>query len=157
VPVQDLLRKQRWTLAAALAVVVLAWLVYAGTGDPHIRHTSALNAVFDARWMVSGARLLAVVATVYLLASVGVRVRRGQWVRSAGSVVTDTSAAQALADDREDLQHQLVEAKATIDDLTERLGRSLAAREESLATMGTSRGSGPGTRATGGEGADGDG
>jgi hypothetical protein len=142
VAARDQLRKNAALLAWSVGLVLLAAVVYAATDDPRIRHTSALNAVFDARWVVSGARLLALVAMVYLLVSIGVRVQRGQWVRSAGSVDTDASPAQALADDRDLLQHQLEEAKTTIDDLTERLGRSLAAREASLASMESSRGTG---------------
>jgi hypothetical protein len=156
VAARDQLRKNGPLVGWLVGLVVLGAVVYAGTDDPRIRHTSALNAVFDARWLVSGARLLALVAVVYLLLSIGVRVQKGQWVRSAGSVDTDASPAQALADDREGLQHQLVEAKATIDDLTERLGRSLAVREASLATMETSRGRGQQAPDPGEEVSDGD-
>jgi type VI protein secretion system component VasK len=118
-----------WVVALAL----LAAVVYAGTATPHLRHDSALDTVFDARWLIAGARLLALVAVLYLLASIAVRVQHGQWVRSAGSVVTDATTAEAIAADREDLQRQLVAAKSTIDDLTGRLDRSLATREASLA------------------------
>lgn len=114
-------------IAWVVGLLVLAVLVYAGTGEPHLRHTSALNAVFDARWLVAGSRLLAAVVLVYLLASIGVRVHRRQWVRSAGSLDTDPSPAQVMADDRERLQQQLVEARATIDDLSGRLEEDLAA------------------------------
>jgi hypothetical protein len=156
VAARDHLRKNGPLVGWLVGLLVLGAVVYAGTDDPRIRHTSALNAVFDARWLVAGARRLALVAVVYLLLSIGVRVQKGQWVRSAGSVDTDASPAQALADDREDLQHQLVEAKATIDDLTERLGRSLAVREASLATMKTSRGRGHPAPDPGEEVSDGD-
>jgi hypothetical protein len=112
-------------IAWTVGLLVLAALVYWRTAEPHLRHSSALNAVFDARWLVAGSRLLAGVVLVYLLVSIGVRVHQGQWVRSAGSLDTDATPAQVMADDREDLRHQLVAAKATIDDLTDRLERSL--------------------------------
>jgi hypothetical protein len=129
-------------LAWSLGLVVLAGLVYWQTDDPRVPHTSALNAVFDARWLVAGARLLVGVTVVYLLLSIGVRVRNRQWVRSAGPVITDAGPAQAIAEDQEDLQQQLSEAKATIDDLTVRLDRSLEARQALLGTMDEPRNSG---------------
>ena len=116
-------------VAWTLGLVLLAAISYGTTPDPEITHSSALNAVFDSRWLVAGARLLLGVTIAYLLLSIGVRIKKRQWVRSAGPVETDASAAQDLADDQEDLQQQLKEAKKTIDDLTKRLDRSSGARK----------------------------
>ena len=124
-PAREWPRRNGPLVAWVVGLVVLAGLVYWRTDEPHLRHSSALNAVFDARWLVAGSRLLAAVVLVYLLVSIGVRVHKGQWVRSAGSLDTDATPAQVIADDREELRHQLVVAKATIDDLTDRLERSL--------------------------------
>jgi hypothetical protein len=142
VAVRGSLGKRGPLLAWCVGLVALGALLYWQTDDPHLRHSSAVNAVFDARWLVAGTRLLIAVAVGYLLLSVGVRIRNGQWVRSAGPVVTDAGPAQAIAEDQEDLQQQLSEAKATIDDLTERLDRSLQARQALLGTMGEPRDSG---------------
>jgi hypothetical protein len=136
------LRRRGPLVAWSLGLVVLAGLVYWQTDDPHVPHSSALNAVFDARWLVAGARLLVGVTVVFLLLSIGVRIHNRQWVRSAGPVVTDAGPAQAIAEDQQDLQQQLSEAKATIDDLTERLDRSLEARQALLGTMDEPRNSG---------------
>ncbi|MDX6300326.1 MAG: hypothetical protein QOF53_1540 [Nocardioidaceae bacterium] len=126
-PAREWPRRNGPLIAWVVGLVVLASLVYWRTDEPHLRHSSALNAVFDARWLVAGSRLLAAVVLVYLLISIGVRVHKGQWVRSAGSLDTDATPAQVIADDREELRRQLVAAKGTIDDLTDRLERSLTA------------------------------
>lgn len=141
-PIGTFLSRHRLPIGWGLGLLALAALSYATTGDPHLRHTSAVNAIFDARWLVAGARLLAALVMLYLLGSIGVRVHRHQWVRSAGSVDTDPAPAQAIADDRVELQQQLANAKRTIDDLAERLDRSLADRTASRASMETARGSG---------------
>ena len=112
--------------------------MYAVTEAPEIGHTSALNAAFDARWMIAGTRLLAVVATGYLLASIVVRVHRGQWVRSAGSLEADTPT-QDVVDDQEDLQEQLRVAQATIADLEEQLAQSRSMIQALSGTVGGSR------------------
>jgi hypothetical protein len=90
--------------------------MYLVTGTPHIRHSSAVNAAFDTRWMIAGTRLVVVAAAGYLLASIAVRVHRGQWVRSAASVETDTPT-QDVVDDQEALQERLREAQRVIADL----------------------------------------
>jgi hypothetical protein len=95
--------------------------VLLGTDEPRMAHTSALNAVFDSRWMVAGARLLALLLLVYTVASLGVRVSRGEWARSVGPVATD---ATGLIESQEDLQEQLDAARATIEDLRLRLKSS---------------------------------
>ena len=119
-------------VAWGLGFVLLAALMYAVTKPPQLRPTSMLNAVFDTRWMIAGARLLTVVAIAYLLISIAVRVEKRQWVRSAGPVSTDATPIQAIADSQEDLQLDLREAKRVIDDLTRRLDRSLVARQALL-------------------------
>jgi hypothetical protein len=108
--------KGGWWWAWAGAFVVLAVVMYLLTSTPHIRHSSAINAAFDARWMIAGTRLIVVAAAGYLLASIAVRVRRGQWVRGAASVETDTST-QDVVDDQADLQERLREAQRVIADL----------------------------------------
>jgi type VI protein secretion system component VasK len=105
-----------WWWAWVGVFVVSAVVMYLLTGTPHIRHSSAINAAFDARWMIAGTRLVVVAAAAYLLASIAVRVRRGQWVRSAASVETDMPT-QDLVDDQEDLQERLREAQRVIADL----------------------------------------
>ncbi len=134
--VDDVVRRSRPLIAWLVGFVVVAVLVYATTEDPHIRHSSALNTVFDTRWLVAAARLLAIAVIGYLLASIAVRVSRNQWVRSAGSVDTDVSAARAITDDQRELQQRLHEADTTIEDLRQRLARSLADRRALLASMG---------------------
>ena len=108
-----------------LVLVALAVSVYVVTDEPAIQHSSALNTVFDTRWMIAGARLLAVATMVYVLASIAVRANRGQWVRSAGPVDTD-APTQAIADDQEDLQEQLRLANGLIADLDEELRQARA-------------------------------
>jgi uncharacterized membrane protein YraQ (UPF0718 family) len=122
--------KRSWPpLLAGVAVVVAYLATLWGTPPTHIEHGTALNAVFDARWLVAAARLLVAVTIAYLLASIVVRVHRGQWVRNAGPLQTD-AATQAITEDREALVTELADAKATIDDLRAKLTRSLLAREE---------------------------
>lgn len=105
-------------------VLALAAAMYALTASPAIDHSSALNAAFDARWMIAGTRLLAVAATAYLLASIVVRVHRGQWVRSAGTVEADQDSTQNVVDDQEDLQEQLRAAQDVIQDLEGQLAQA---------------------------------
>lgn len=121
-------------MAAAAAAVVAFVLVLLTTPTPRLRHTSTLNALFDSRWMLSGARLVVAAAMVFLLVSIVVRVWRRQWVRSAGTIETDAIAAR-VSDDREDLQRELDASKETINQLRARLEESLAARDELLATL----------------------
>jgi hypothetical protein len=127
-------RAGTWRLAAGVVGVVAFVLVLLATPAPGLRHTSALNALFDSRWLLAGARLVVAVAMLYLLASIAVRVWHRQWVRSAGSIETDASAAR-VSDDREDLMRQLDASKETIDVLQSRLEDSVAARAELLATL----------------------
>src|SRR4051812_2730370 len=105
-----------WWWAWAGGFVVSAVVMYLLTGNPHIRHSSAVNAAFDARWMIAGTRLVLFAAAAYLLASIAVRVRRGQWVRSAASVETDTPT-QDVVDDQEHLQERLRQAQLVIAEL----------------------------------------
>lgn len=134
-PSGDVVRRS-WPLAAWLVGFVVAGvLVYLSTGEPHVRHTSALNTVFDARWLMAAARLLAIVVIAYLLASIAIRVTRGQWVRSAGSLSTDAAAARAITEDQRELQQRLHEADRTIDDLKDNLARSLEDRRALLARL----------------------
>ena len=126
-----------WVACAAVTAAALAaawWL----TEDPSLEHDSAIDALFDSRLLIGWSRLLVLAAVVYLLASVVVRVTRGQWARGAGPVETD-APTQALADDQADLQAQLLDARATIDDLQDRLTRCLEARVDATATMGPPR------------------
>lgn len=119
------MRKSVAVAAAGICIGVGALgVTYGLTPEPSIKHTTALNAILDARLLIAAGRLLILVGIAYLLASIVVRVHRGQWVRGAGPVETD-APAQALVDDQEDLQQQLEEAKVTIDDLRERLARCL--------------------------------
>jgi hypothetical protein len=125
-----------WTLCLVLLAVLTFWR----TDEPHLRHSSALNSIFDARWLIAGARLLIGVTLVYVLLSIGVRIQKGQWVRSAGSLETDAGPAQAIADSQQDLQQALGVAKATTDDLAMRLDRSLEVRARAgMASSGTTR------------------
>jgi hypothetical protein len=127
-------RAGTWRLVAAAVAVVAFVLVLLSTPAPRLRHTSALNALFDSRWLLAGARLVVAVAILYVLASIAVRVWHQQWVRSAGSIETDASAAR-VSDDREELKRQLDASKETIEELQARLQDSVAARAELLATL----------------------
>jgi hypothetical protein len=135
VPAGGYLKRSAPLLASLTGLVVAAGFVYATTEAPHIRHTSALNTVFDTRWLVAAGRLLAVTVIAYLLASIAVRVTRGQWVRSAGSLTTDVAATRAITEDQRELQQRLREADQTIDALKANLARSLEDRRALLARM----------------------
>jgi hypothetical protein len=74
------------------------------------------------------------VTVAYLLVSLGVRVRNGQWARSAGPVTTDPPA-QELADNQRAVEEELRQARNRIDDLTRRLDRSLGERERLLESV----------------------
>src|SRR3954470_6604168 len=91
----------------AILVVALGVAIYVQTDDPTLPHTSAFNAVLDTRWLVASGRLLLAVTIGYLLVSLGVRVRNGQWARSAGPVTTDPPPAQELADSQRELESRL--------------------------------------------------
>jgi hypothetical protein len=119
-------------------VLVLGVIVYWRTDEPGLPHTPALNALLDTRWLVASGRLLVAVTIGYLLVSLGVRVRNGQWARSAGPVTTDPPPAQELADSQRELEARLERAKLTIEDLTQRLDRSLDARERLLKSVADS-------------------
>jgi hypothetical protein len=124
-------------LVGVLAAVAGFVVLLVTTPAPHLRHDSTVDAIFDSRWLVAGARLLIGVAMAYLLASIGVRVWRRQWVRSAGSIDTDASTVR-LADDRAALRRQLAESQKTIDVLRQRLQETLDAGQAAVATMETS-------------------
>ena len=124
-----------WLVAAVAGAAALA-VAYALTGDPSLEHDSAVDAVFDSRLVIAWSRLLVLVLVVYVLVSVAVRVTRGQWVRGAGPVQTD-APTQALADDQAELQEQLEDARATIDDLYDRLTRCLESRVDPTPIMET--------------------
>jgi len=131
-------RRRAVLIGYGILVVALGVVVYWQTEDPVLPHTSAFNAVLDARWLVASGRLLVAVTIGYLLVSLGVRVRNGQWARSAGPVTTDPPPAQELADSQRELEARLEKAKLTIEDLTQRLDRSLDARERLLESMADS-------------------
>src|SRR5215213_3733136 len=131
-------RRRAVLIGYGILVVALGVVVYWQTEDPVLPHTSAFNAVLDARWLVASGRLLVAVTIGYLLVSLGVRVRNGQWARSAGPVTTDPPPAQELADSQRRLAAELEDAKLTIDDLTQRLDRSLEARERLLGRVADS-------------------
>jgi peptidoglycan hydrolase CwlO-like protein len=121
-------------LIGAVAIAVM----FVATDAPEMAHTSAMSALFDDRLLLSLARLLIVAAILYVLASIAVRVSRGQWVRAAGPVQTD-APTQQIADDQADLQQQLEQAQDVIEDLSERLRESVDARRTLAATMGERR------------------
>ncbi|QIG42864.1 hypothetical protein G5V58_08855 [Nocardioides anomalus] len=127
-------RRGQFAAVAALGVLLFA-AVYLHTDEPDISHDSAWDAVFDSRVLVAGSRLLVGVVIIYVLISVAVRARRGQWVRGAGPVETD-APAQRFIDSSDELRRQLREARGTIEQLQERLGDSARQREELLARLG---------------------
>jgi uncharacterized protein YlxW (UPF0749 family) len=135
----DWARRNWWLITWSVVAVVLGGGLVLATDEPRIRHTSALDSIFDSRWMIAGGRLLAAVLLVYLVASVGVRIKHGEWVRRAGPVETDT---QQIVDSQENLQERLEEAEATIRDLSQRLSELNSEYDDALATIEVLRGSG---------------
>lgn len=128
-----------WLLVlSALGVAVVAW-TYWRTGEPRIPHSSALNAAFDSRLLIAGARVLVGAGIGYLLLSIGVRVRRGHWVRNAGPFQADSSrSTQEVADSQQQLLRDAQDARRQIEDLQARLSRSLDAQRDLLAIIDTS-------------------
>jgi hypothetical protein len=121
--------------AGAAGLVGLAVVLYLTADDPRIDHSSVLGATFDTRWMIAGARLLAVASAGYLLASIAVRVHRRQWIRSAGSVVADTPT-QEVVDDQRDLRERLEAAQQVITDLEEQLAEYRSMLQALSVTVG---------------------
>lgn len=125
-----------WARAAGAAGVAgLAVALYLTADDPHLDHSSVLGATFDTRWMIAGARLLAVVSAGYLLASIAVRVHRRQWIRSAGSVVADTPT-QEVVDDQRNLSERWEAAQRVIADLQEQLAEYRSMLQALSVTVG---------------------
>lgn len=143
VAIRQRLSRHWWLVAWATTVVVLGVVLVVVTDDPHLAHTSALASIFDSRWMIAGARLLAATALLYVVASVGVRIGRGEWVRSIGPVDTD---AERLVSSQELLRERLEAAEATNADLLEQLQKSEARRREAEARLATDPDQGGGAR-----------
>jgi len=134
----DRVRRNWWLVTWSVVVIGLGGWLVVSTDEPRIRHSSALDSMFDSRWMIAGGRLLAAALLVYVIASVGVRMKHGEWVRRAGPVETDT---QQIVDSQENLQERLEEAQATILDLSQRLSRLNTEYDDALATIEELRGS----------------
>lgn len=123
----DWVRRHGCGLALAAATVALGVVIFVATKDPRLPHDSVLDVVFDTRWMVAGARLVVVVAGIYLLVSVGVRISRGQWARSAAGVSTDV---QEIDRGAESLRDAAAGAQEEIDELKGQLEKSTAALDD---------------------------
>ena len=123
----DEVRHRGRGIALTAGIVLLGAVILQATGDPRLPHDSVLDVLFDTRWMVAGARLVMVVAGIYLLTSVGVRMSRGQWARSAGGVSTDV---QEIDRGAESLRDAAAEAQAEIDGLKDQLEKSTAALDD---------------------------
>lgn len=129
------LRTHGWTLAWAVAVAVATVVVAVSTHEPRMRHSNVLNAVFDSRWMIAGSRVLAATVFAWAMVSIGVRVGRGQWIRTFGPVSSEVrEGAEQLVSSQEDLEAQLVAADARIASLREQL-READLRTRQVATM----------------------
>ena len=116
------LAEHRWVLLWCLIVVGLTLALAAGTSDPGMRHTNVLNSVFDTRWMIAGSRLLAVTVFGWAMVSIGVRVSRGQWIRTFGPVSSEVrDGAEQLVSSQRTLEARLVAADAEIAALQDRL------------------------------------
>jgi hypothetical protein len=121
-PAQQPTKNPAWLIGWIVALLAGATVMYALTDDPRITHSSALNAVFDTRWMVAATRLVVIVLGLYLVASVAVRVRRGEWAKSVGPIDSQTQEeAQTLSEAQQAVQQRLAAAQETISDLTYRL------------------------------------
>lgn len=124
---EDRVRRNGRGLALGAGIVVIAVLIFAVTGDPQLPHDSVLDVVFDTRWMVAGARLVVAVAGLYVLVSVGVRISRGQWARSAAGVSTDV---QEIDRGAESLRDAAADAQEEIDELKDQLEKTTAALDD---------------------------
>lgn len=114
-------------ITLTVAILALGSAIYLATGDPKLPHDSVLDVVFDTRWMVAGARLVVVVAGIYVVVSAAVRIARGQWAKSAGVVSADV---QEIAGRAEVLREVAVDAQGEIDDLRDQLEKSTAALDD---------------------------
>ena len=141
--IRQRLSRHWWLVAWAATVAVFGLVLVRLTDEPHLEHTSALASIFDSRWMIAGARLLAATALLYVVASVGVRIGRGEWARSIGPVDTD---AERLVSSQEELREQLQAAEATNADLLEQLQKSEARRREAEARLASEPDQGGGAR-----------
>ena len=129
------LGEHRWALAWGAVVVAATLALVAGTQDPRMRHTNVFNAVFDTRWMIAGSRLLAVTLFAWAMLSIGVRVSRGQWIRTFGPVSSEVrDGAEQLVSSQHTLEDRLEAADARIADLQDQL-READRRTREVATM----------------------
>jgi hypothetical protein len=51
---------------------------------PAFSNPSVWQALIDSRWVIGAIRLVVMIAAVYLVASIWVRVRQGQWLAKVG-------------------------------------------------------------------------
>ena len=114
---------------AVLVAVGLAVLVPDRT--PGLRPTNPLNVLFADRWVVGGVRLLGLVAGLYVLGSITVRVAQGQWLSRLGPA--DVETLVDVSEDQAELQRELDRARETIERLR---GEYEALREEYAAALG---------------------
>lgn len=116
-------------LLSVIGIAAVVW-TYCHTSDPKIPHTSALNATLDSRLLIAGTRVVMGAGIAYLLLSIGVRIRRGHWIRNAGPFQADSArSTQEVADSQQELVREAEDAKRQIDDLQARLARSLDAQK----------------------------
>lgn len=116
------IKKHQRAMAVIAGTVALGIYIFATTDEPELGRTSALNAVFDSRYMVAGGRTVGALLALYVAVSVAARVQQGQWVKSVGPVNTDVQEdMQSVADSQEDLQQELTSARKTIQRLTARI------------------------------------
>lgn len=118
--------------AVLLGVLVLGAVVLVPERAPGLRHDSVLDVLFDDRWVVGGTRTLGLAVALYLLASISVRVVRGQWLRQLGTADVETDRSiREVASDQGELQDALDQANATIDGLRREYADLLAAQRGS--------------------------
>ena len=133
------LRTHGWSLAWCVLVAVATVLLAAATHEPRMRHSNVLNAVFDTRWMIAGSRVLAVTVFAWAMVSIGIRVSRGQWIRTFGPVSSDVrEGAEQLVSSQEELEARLLAADTRIASLQQQL-READLRTRPVATMDETR------------------
>lgn len=96
------------------AVVLGGWLL-SPRGDALLPATSVLNVLFGSAWVVGVARLVGVVVALYVVGSILVRARNGQWLVRLGSADTEVEEqADAVTEDRQRLQEELDRSRETV-------------------------------------------
>jgi uncharacterized alpha-E superfamily protein len=133
---RDTPHNRYWLVGGGIAAAILTVFLVCTTAKPHLQHSNAINAVFDASYMVAGSRVLAIAVFGWGLASIGVRIERGQWIRTVGPVTADAQeGAEDLVVNQTALQKLLEGAESRIADLEIRLQESDRRSIDLLATI----------------------